>query len=56
MYLDVGEGGDYLLLGREVGALLEFEVAYRTRQGEVAIDAAKVDEASCCLDAGLFGW
>ena len=56
MYLDVGEGGDYLLLGREVGALLELEVTYRARQGEVAVDAAKVDEAACCLDAGLFGW
>jgi hypothetical protein len=30
VYLDVGEGSDDLLLGREVGALLELEVAYRT--------------------------
>lgn len=56
VYLNVWEGGDYLLLGREVGALLELEVAYRTRQGEVAVHAAKVDEAACCLNTGLFGW
>jgi hypothetical protein len=56
VYLDVWEGGDYLLLRGEVGALLELEVADGTRQGEVAIDAAKVNEAACCLDTGLFGW
>jgi hypothetical protein len=56
VYLDVREGGDYLLLGREVGALLEFKVTYRTRQGKVAVDAAKVDETASCLDARFLGW
>lgn len=56
MYLDVWEGGDYLLLGRKIGALLELEVAYCTRQSEVAVDAAEIDEASCGLNTCLFGW
>ena len=55
MYLDVGKGGDYLLFGGKIGALLEFEVTYRTRQGEVAVDAAKVDKATSSLDTRLFG-
>jgi hypothetical protein len=54
--LDVREGGDYLLLGREVGALLELKVTYRTRQGKVAVDAAEVDETTSCLDARFLGW
>lgn len=56
VYLDVGECGDDLLLRGKIGALLELEVAYRTGQGEVAVNAAKVDEASCGLDACLLGW
>jgi len=56
MYLDVRECGDYLLLGRKICALLELEVAYRTRQGKVAIDATKVDEAACSLNTGFLGW
>jgi hypothetical protein len=31
VYLDVRERGDYLLLGWEIGALLELKVTYRTR-------------------------
>lgn len=53
--LDVREGSDDLLLRGKIGALLEFEVAYRTGQGEVAVDTAKVDEASCGLDTCLLG-
>jgi hypothetical protein len=56
VYLDVRERGDYLLLGRKVGALLELEVTYRTREGKVAIDAAKIDETTSCLDARFLGW
>jgi hypothetical protein len=56
VYLDVGERGDYLLLGRKVGTLLEFEVAYRTRQGEVAVHAAEIDEATCGLDTSFLGF
>jgi hypothetical protein len=52
---DVRERSHYLLLRRKIGALLEFEVANGTRQGEVAVDAAKIDEAACSLDTGLLG-
>ncbi|KAG9385355.1 Protein phosphatase 2C isoform gamma [Pyrenophora tritici-repentis] len=53
--LNVWKGSDYLLLGWEVGALLELKIAYRARQRKVAVDTAKVDEAASCLDACLFG-
>ena len=56
MYLDVREGSHDLLLRGKVGALLEFEVAYRARQSEVSVYAAKVDEAACCLNTRLLGW
>ena len=49
----VREGGDDLLLGRKVGALLEFKVANGTRKSQVAVDTAKVDEAACGTDSGL---
>jgi surfactin synthase thioesterase subunit len=55
VYLDIREGSDYLLLGRKIGALLELEVAYRARQGKVAVDAAEVNKAACCLDTCLLG-
>jgi hypothetical protein len=55
MDFDVGERSHYLLLRRKIGALLELEVANGTRQGEVAVDAAKIDEATCSLDTGLLG-
>jgi len=53
---NVRQGRDYLGLGRQVGALFELEIANGARQGEVAVDAAKVDEATGRLDAGLFAW
>ena len=61
MYLDVGESSNNLLLRGEIGALLELEVTYRAGQGEVAVHAAKVDEASrgldtCLLSCRLSAW
>ena len=53
MYLNVRESRDYLLLGREIGTLLELEVAYRSRQGKVAVDTAKIDKAACSLNTCL---
>jgi hypothetical protein len=55
VYLDVRERRDYLLLGRKIGALLEFKVTYRTRQSKVAVDTAKVDEATRSLNTRLLG-
>lgn len=49
----VGVGGNDLLLRREVGALLEFEVTDGTRQGEVAVDTTKVDEATGGANSSL---
>jgi hypothetical protein len=55
MYLNVGEGSDYLLLGRKIGALLELEVTYRARQSQVTVNTAKVDKTTCGLDTCLLG-
>jgi hypothetical protein len=44
---DIGICRDDLLLGCQLGALLELKVADRSRQREVSIDTAKVDEATC---------
>jgi hypothetical protein len=54
--LNVGESSDDLLLRGKIGALLELEVTYRAGESEVAVDAAKVDEAAGRLDAGLLSW
>jgi hypothetical protein len=54
--LYIGKGGDYLLLGREFSTLLELKIANGSRQGEVAVHAAKVYKATCGLDAGFLGW
>lgn len=56
VYLDVGESSDDLLLRGKIGALLEFEITYRAGQGQVAVHATKVNEASCGLDTCLLGW
>ena len=56
MYLHVRISSHYLLFGRKVGALLELKIAYCARQGQVAVDTAKVDKATCGLDACLFGY
>jgi hypothetical protein len=55
MYLNIREGGDYLLLRRKVCALLELKVTYRTRQRKVAIHTAKVDETTGSLDTRFLG-
>ena len=56
VYLDVGEGSDDLLLRGKIGALLELEVTYRAGEGEVAVDAAEVDESSSSLNACLLSY
>lgn len=53
--VNVGVGSDDLTLGRKVGALLELEVADGARQGKVAVDTAKVDEAAGSGDSVLLG-
>lgn len=50
---NIGESSNDLLLGRKVGALLELKIADSTRQGEVAIDTTKVDEATGSADASF---
>ena len=43
-----------LQLGRQAGTLLEFEVTNRPREGKVAVDSAKVDEATGRSNPCLF--
>lgn len=54
--LNIGEGSDNLGLGCKLGALLELKVADGAGQGEVAVDAAKVDETAGGRDARLFSY
>lgn len=49
----VGESSDDLLLRWEVCALLELKVADGSAESEVAVDSAKIDEATGGADAGL---
>jgi len=51
---DLWKGSDDLLLRWEVGALLEFEIANGAREGEVAVDSAKVDKSTGCANSCLF--
>ncbi len=51
---DIGIGRDNLLLGGELGALLELEVSDGSREGQVSVDAAKVDKATSSRDSRLF--
>lgn len=55
MRLHVGEGGDDLSFRRELGALLEFEVANGARQGEVSVDATEIDETAGSSNTVLLG-
>lgn len=55
MHLDIRESRDNLVLGRELGALLELEIANGAGQGEVAVHAAEVNESAGGLDTGLLG-
>lgn len=50
---NVGKGGDNLVLGGELGALLEFEVTNGAGQGQIAVDTAKVDKAASRCDSAL---
>ena len=52
----IGECSDNLLLGSEIGTLLELEVTDGTRQRQVAVDSAEVDEATSGTDSGLFSY
>lgn len=52
----IGECSDNLLLGSQLGALLELEVTNGSREGKVAVDTAKVDKAAGGTDTGLFAW
>jgi hypothetical protein len=49
----VGVGSHDLLLGGKLGALLELKVTDGAGQGEVAIHAAEVDEATRGTNTGL---
>jgi len=49
----IWERSDYLLLRRKVDTLLELEVTDSTRQCQIAIDSAEIDEATCSTDSGF---
>lgn len=49
----VREAGDDLLFWRQLGALLELEVANSAREGKVAVDTTKVDEATGGANSSL---
>ena len=53
---NIGVGRDNLLLGRQLGALLELEIANGSRQGQVSVHAAKVDEATGGCNPCLFAY
>jgi len=53
---DFWKGGDDLLLGWEIRALLELEIANGARQGKVAIDSSEVDKSTSCADSCLFAF
>lgn len=56
MHRNVGECRDNLRLWREIGALLELEIANGSGEGKVAVDTAKVDKAPRSTDARLFAY
>lgn len=51
---DVGVGGNDLLLRGELCALFEFEVADGPGEGEVAVDASKIDKTAGGCNSCLF--
>lgn len=53
---DIGVCGHDLLLGSKLGALLELEVADRSRQGQVAVHPSEVDEATSGGDSCFLAW
>ena len=50
---NIRERCNNLLLGCQVGTLLKLEVAYSTRQSQVAIDTTKVNKAASSTNSGL---
>jgi hypothetical protein len=53
MHRHIGVGSHDLLLGGELGALLELKVTDGTGQSEVTVDTAEVDEATRGTNASL---
>lgn len=51
---NIGVGGNDLLLGSELCALLEFEVANGPGKGKVSVDASEIDESAGSGDSCLF--
>lgn len=51
--LNIREGGDDLVLGGQLGALLELKVTNSARKSEVTIDSTEIDEATCGGDSIL---
>ena len=49
----IRKGGNNLLFWRQICALLELKVADSSAERKVAIDSAKVDEATGCDDSCL---
>lgn len=52
----IGKGGHNLLFWGQVGALFEFKVADCAGQGEVSIDSAKVDKATCSSNSSFLAF
>ena len=52
----VGVCGHNLLLWGQFGTPLEFEVTKGPRQGQVAVDTAKVDETTCGADTSFLAY
>lgn len=56
MHSHIGVCGDNLLLGRQLRALLEFEITDGTGQSQVSIDTAKVNEATRSTNASFLAY
>ncbi len=53
---DIRIGSNNLLFRRKFGAFLELEVPNGTRQGEIAIDTAEVNEATCGANSSFLAY
>jgi hypothetical protein len=56
MHCHIGVGSHNLLLGRQLGALLEFKVTDGARQSEVTVDTAEIDETARGADTSLLAY
>lgn len=54
MGCDIRVRGDYLLFGRQLGTLLEFEITDSPRKSKVAVNTSEIDEASRSTDTRFF--